>query len=290
MKTVTADREWISALPTLGLSAPDAEWIQSGLAELDRADVETVHSYVARLRARVGALSERVNVLADEATDHPHGTGYLQALALMAAAPAVHASMTGRGISPEVAWASLADFGQQLRIHRIVHGRSGFGASDWVIRNWNGCLVWLGRLQFTLEDDPHLGWVLGCHIPETGPLASADVDASLRQAAAVAVPAFAEFDVRAITCSSWLLDPNLVRRLPAESNVASFARRFTPYGTPRPGRRDALFFGFHREVADDVAVDYSALPRTSSLQRAAADLLAGEGPRIQPGWMPLPPT
>ena len=70
-------------------------------------------------------------------------------------------------------------------------------------------------------------------------------------------------------------------------NVARFAARFEPYGEPGDGRRDALFFGFHRETRDGGEVDLDSLPQDSSLQRAALAGLRGDGVTVTSGRMPL---
>lgn len=277
-----------SALARLGFAPEDAAWVLSGLSGLGRAEQGTLAAMRERLEARVGRLETRENVLADFPVEHPHGEGYLQLLALVEIAPTVHASMLARGVDDDVAWRSLGDLGQQVHIHRLVHGVAGFGATDWVVRNYNGCLLWLGRLQYTLEHDDELGWVFGCHIPETGPLSPEAVDESLALVRPIALPVFREFPVGRITCTSWLLDAGLVRRLPDESNVARFARRFTPCGTPADGRRDLLYFCFRVETASGQPVDLASLPRDSTLRRAALDLLHGEGPVVQEGWLPIP--
>lgn len=44
-------------------------------------------------------------------------------------------------------------------------------------------------------------------------------------------------------CRSWLLDPYLVRTLP-DSQIAAFARRFTPYGELTDQPTDAVYFTF----------------------------------------------
>ena len=126
--------------------------------------------------------------------------------------------------------------------------------------NYSGSLLWLGRLQYTLEPDTAS---LGCHIPEAGPLTPELVDASLELARQVALPAYSDFEITGFTCTSWLLDAGLSERLPATSNVARFAARFEPYGEPGDGRRDALFFGFHRETRDGGEVDLDSLPQDS---------------------------
>lgn len=253
--------------------------------DADWATVERLHGLLA---ARVGLLEDRPNPLHGEPIDHPLAPELLGLAALVAAAPQVQHELVRRGVTPDVAWRSVADLGQQVAVHRRVHGRFGFGTTGWNAPNFAGGLVWLGRLQYTLERDEVFSWVLGCHIPETGSLTPAAVDDSFRQARHLADTAFADFPISRITCESWLLDPSMVARLDPASNMARFAGRFTRYGTPRDGRRDALYFGFHRETRSGQHVDLASLPRATSLQRAVLAQLDAGGVVVQRGWAPLP--
>lgn len=276
-------------LEHLGFRPEDAREVIAGFTHLTVSDVDIIRERRHALAKRVGRIEERISVLPEEgAPEHAAGRGYLSLLALVDVAPLVHAEFLRRGLDPATAWKSLSDLGQQVHIHRLVHGRFGFSATEWVAKNFSGSLVWLGRLQFTVEHDSHWGWVFGCHIPETGPLGATEVDASLERLAREVVPAFPEFEFSRVTCHSWLLDQDLVARLNPESNMARFAQRFTPYGTPDPGRRDALFFAFHVETRDNPDVDLAALPQESSLQRAIITQLTESEIVIQPGWLPLP--
>lgn len=278
----------VDLLPRLGFRQDDATELLFGLAELSDSDWDHIEDLRRELTMRVGRIEDRD---ARFGTPSAHGVavGYPELLALAAVAPSVHDELVRRGLDDETAWKSVSDLGQQVHVHRLVHGEFGFSANEWVAGNFNGSLVWLDRLQFTVERDPQLGWVLGTHIPETGPLTPASVEAAIRRASLELVAAYPEYHFSGITCTSWLLDPNVAARLSHGSNVATFARRFIPYGEPRPGRRDALFFGFHRETDGGIAVDLDELTPFSSLQRALLDQLrTDEGVVIQSGWIPLP--
>ena len=275
-------------LERLGFRPEDAADLLTCLDALDAADWTQVDHLHALLADRVGRLDERPNPLEGQRTDHPVAPDLLALAALVATGPLVRDELVRRGLPSRMAWASASDLGQQVHIHRVVHGRFGLGSTGWVAPNYAGGLVWLGRLQYTLEKDEEFGWVLGCHIPESGPLTPAAVDASLRLARDLAVPAFGDFPLSRVVCASWLLDRNLADRLDPASNFVRFSRRFTPYGTPRDGRRDALFFGFHRETAGGQQVELTALPRDTSLHRAILAQLDAGGVVAQPGWLPFP--
>lgn len=281
--------EFHGLLNRLAFHAEDVDALLSGLVRLSDRDRRRVQELRRHLATRVGRLTERVNVLEDEfSPSHPGGQGYLNLLALTSVAPLVQAEFVRRGLDTETAWRSVSDLGQQVHIHRVVHGEFGFSSAEWVSLNYNASLVWLGRLQYSVEYDHHWGWVLGCHIPESGPLSPHDVEDSLRRLHTEMIPAFPEFEFSRVTCRSWLLDQNLVARLHPDSNVAQFARRFVPYGDPTPGRRDALFFGFHIESHGRSPVDHTILSAKTSLQRAIVAQLDDGDVVVQPGWLEIP--
>lgn len=275
-------------LARLGFREPDAEALITAVAAFDAGDWELVEEDLDRLRAAVGNVAGRHNPVPGPAVEHRAGTDVPLLVALVTVAPEVVAELRRRGLDEATAWRSVSDLGQQVHIHRLVHGRFGFGARSWTPTNFAGSLLWLGRLQYTLEHDDELGWNLGCHIPEAGPLTPDLVEESLALARRVATAVWAEFPVTAFTCTSWLLDPELVARLDPASNIAAFAARFTPYGRRTPGLRDVLFFGFHKETRGGAAVDPDSLPGDTALRRALiAQLRSPHGAGVGSGWFPL---
>ena len=271
-------------LELLGFRPADAADLLARLPRLTPGDHAEIERLTGLLRGNLGRVGERVNPVGEEPRPHRLGTDFPLLIALVSVAPEMVAVLTGRGVDEETAWRSASDLGQQVHIHRLVHGGFGLGAGGWVAMNYSGSLLWLGRLQYTLEPDTAS---LGCHIPEAGPLTPELVDASLELARQVALPAYSDFEITGFTCTSWLLDAGLSERLPATSNVARFAARFEPYGEPGDGRRDALFFGFHKETGGGAEVDLDTLPQDSSLQRAALAGLRGDGVTVTSGRMPL---
>jgi hypothetical protein len=200
------------------------------------------------------------------------------------------------GVPDEVSWATLADVGEKVGLHRRFFGTGGFDRQDWSTLHFRGSIYALGRLQFNLTELPPavlratgttapVG--LGVHIPESGgPLTPAACDASLRRARAF----FADrlgVDSTVATCTSWLLDDQLAGYLPETSNIVAFQRRFTPLAEPdQPagsGDPDIIGFVFRR-----VDPDLSALPRRTTLERAVVDhVRAGRHWRVRTGWLAL---
>lgn len=280
-----ADPTDVTTLRRLGFRDDDVADLQRLLPTLtpdDRARVDHATDLLLEHVGRIDRRQDPLNGLDLALGDQPQAVALL---ALIRMAPATVAELRRRGIDEDMAWRSVSDLGQQVHVHRGAHGRFGFSAARWSGANAAGSHLWLGRLQFTLEPDE--GPAIGVHIPATGPLSPEEVDHSLAMARDVAVDAWAEYDVTRFVCHSWLLDQGMVTALPSTSNIRRFAERFTPYGTPDDGRRDFLFFGFHREPRDDEDVDLDGLPQDTSMQRAAVARLREGTPTCQRGWMPL---
>lgn len=209
-----------------------------------------------------------------EAARHRLADGVLPLAALAAFAPEVRAFHLARGVPSEIAGQTLHDLGEQVAKHRRVTGRPGLGNQNWLRGAWSGGLLWIGRLQFELalsnlgaDGDPVR--VLSVHIPATGPLRSADVDAAL----AAAAPVFAQCYVdagapAAVTCHSWLLDRTLLDLVPG-SNLAAFCARWEVWERSVCDR-DAYYFGFDIEPPAGVRLPYDLdrLPDDTRLHRA----------------------
>lgn len=280
-------RDLADVLPRLRFRDDDAAATLAAVPEV-LADEES-RARLADMVDRLGSRGADVcapSVFTDDDSPHQLGDGVLPLLALLATRGEALARHTARGIGDDVARESLSDLGQQVWVHRQVHGSFGLHNQGWLGGNWAGGLVWLGRLQFDVE--PTKAGVPGfpagtpaffCHIPETGPLRPADVDASLAWAREVLPRWYPEVTAPGIHCVSWLLDPTVSQLLP-DSNIARFASRFEPWGLDSCGVRDATYFGFHREQPCDVA----ELPRDNAFQRAIAEhLCAGGTIRITAG-------
>jgi hypothetical protein len=238
-------------------------------------DVARLESVAAGLRAGIGALSgDGEDVLIEEAGDAERfgGVGVRSLLALVVTAEDVVHFHSRRGIPADVSWRSLADLGQQVRVHRRTYGDFGLHTYGWMRIAWSGALYWLGRLQFNLqlEDDE---WVLSTHIPDTGPLTPDLVDASLGEARTFFAQHFPDCPSTDFHCRSWLLDPELAAVLPADSNLVRFQRRWRLYGEPKRGDDDVLFFVFSRRGA----VELDALPQATTLERAVVQRLRSGG-------------
>jgi GNAT-like C-terminal domain/N-acyltransferase N-terminal domain len=242
-------------------------------AERSRPDEAAVAATAEKLRGLIGTFpDERAarDVLPDDQR--------VALAAFLRTLPDIRRYHAGLGVPDEISWASLADIGRQVWLHRRTHGEFGFETRWWLIPHWSGVLYQLGRLQFLLyaEHEPVPGvepgeWVVGVHIPETGPLTPEAVDDSLAQAATFFAEHFGDKPVRTATLHSWLLDPYLVEHLPAGSNMVRFARRFTLLDRPLTNDDgSAVYFTFRTRDLDRL----DRLPRDTSLQRLVLDRIA----------------
>lgn len=257
-----------------------------------------IASHVVRLRPQVGRFVDRTAVFADKADEAlvipsvaGHGWGVLAMLALAAAVPDVREFHAQRGIDDRVSWASLADLGQQLRVHRETFGEFGLHTHSWLTTAWSGALYSMGRLQFNLmwfepagDDvaDPTPRWVWSTHIPGTGALTPESVAESFTRAREFFRTHFADHEVSEFHCGSWLLDPRMQQLDPA-SNTARFQALWSLYGPGTESNADAIFFLWRRRDQ----VDPSELPTDSSLRRlVVGEMLAGRPWRQCRGLIP----
>ncbi|MGW0915021.1 acyltransferase domain-containing protein [Streptomyces sp. NPDC002784] len=212
----------------------------------------------------------------------------------VAALPHTRAYHRERGVPAEVTRRTLADLGRNMAVHRRRYGRAGLQAPRWLTHHFRGELYQLGRLQFERSrtgralagagPDPD-ALCLNLHIPDFhGPLTPVACDRSLALAREFFARHFPEERYPAAQCHSWLLDPQLKRYLPADSNIVRFQERF------RIVRDDG-------EEADTEPVQFvfgdpdlpvEGLPRRTAVERAVGDhLRAGGHWYIGHGWFPL---
>lgn len=218
----------------------------------------------------------------------------------VAALPHARAYHRSRGIPADVSRRTFADLGRNMAVHRRRYGRPGVQSPRWLTRHFRGELYQLGRLQFertgygpwnrrTLGeaglDLPAGTPCLSLHIPEfLGPLSPRSCDRSLALAGEFFGRHFPDEPHRAALCHSWLLDPQLKRYLPADSNIVRFQERFrlAPEDAEPEDTEPVQF------VFGDPELAVESLPRRTVLERAIGDHLRSGGHwYIGHGWFPL---
>lgn len=201
------------------------------------------------------------------------------------------------GISDNASRALFADLGRHLRVFFTTFGQTGLHVQSWFSLHMRGMLFDFGRLQFNRArmsadqasiDEVGMpcrqgGYVLNCHIPDSGPLTPDGVRASLRQAKPFFDEHFPDegpYDLA--TCDSWLIDEQLIAMVP-RSNIATFVALWHPFSEAGNGDGAVLNFVFRRP---DAHID--DLPARSSLERAiVAHLKAGGHMQNRLGWVAL---
>lgn len=262
-------------LDQLGIHDADrviiASWLREAAHRLDDLAV------IADLRERVllpliGAWDDHSRHPGFDQAEHRLGRGVLPLCALAATADDVLAYQARRGLPVNLGVRTLNDLGQQVMKHRHVHGETGLHNEGWLRTVWSGDFLWLGRLQFEpklsalgVEGGP-LRRVLSVHIPQSGPLTPAAVDASFASASATYRTHLGHLGVpAAFICDSWLLDPTLGGLLPG-TNLASFTQRWTPWACA-DGDWSAGYFAFDVDTPGRQRPDPDALPADSTLRR-----------------------
>jgi hypothetical protein len=253
-----------------------------GFTDADREDAEklpvdpaAVAEFATELRRLMGTFPAEDEL---KVPDDP----LVSVATFLATLPDIRRYHQQRGIPDEISWATLADLGKQLDVNRRTHGSFGLETHWWMTIHWTGVIYALGRLQFLLHQLPASTpvpgvepgeWVIGVHIPESGPLTPEAVDASFAQAREFFPRYFPEYPVRTATLGSWLLDPYLLDNLPQDSNTVRFGRRFTPYGEPRDSQDSAIFFTFRSH--DLTKLD--EFPQDTTLQRLIVSRIKSGG-------------
>ncbi|MEU6394908.1 acyltransferase domain-containing protein [Streptomyces sp. NPDC046939] len=295
------------AIPRLAAELPDAVDLPDVLLDL-AVPHEDINELV-RLRAGLVASPELLDLLERAVSgllwrpDEPGGgtglplfpaaagaMGRCFAVFVFAAAlPRTRALHRERGIPADVSRRTLADLGRNLAVHRRRFGTTGLSVPWWPTRHFRGELYQLGRLQFerwrlgrrTGERLASAGagvgpgdLVLGVHIPDfRGPMTPEACDDSVARARAFFARHYPEDGARIAVCHSWLLDPQLRRYLPAESNIVRFQDRFRLAYVAKEAE-DSTPVAF---VFGGTETPRELLPRRTSVQRAVLDHLDAGG-------------
>jgi len=260
-------------LVRLGVRAEDRAALLAHAGELSAGDLDRIAGATAALGARLGQWGMAPEpVFADLADEEGRPRGLLPMMALLASVPEVRDYHAGRGIGEQMSFSGLADLGQQLWVFRKTFGTFGLDTQEWLTCAWGGGLFWFGRLQLNLLEyqERHVASV---HIPQTGPLRPEAVDASFDAARDFFGAHFGDLPIEALHCSSWLLDPQLAKVLPATSNMAAFQRRWRLVGEPRESDAATIYFVFRRRPPPGEDLDWTGLPRETTLQRAVLEHL-----------------
>lgn len=108
--------------------------------------------------------------------------------------------------------------------------------------------------------------ILAIHIPAGSPLSHEAVDNAFQLAAPFFPKYYPDIPFRGMTCTSWMMYPQLFHYLPPSSNLAYFARQFTL--VPIPKATDNQHF---ERIFKAKPQDWRKLTAATSLQRIILD-------------------
>lgn len=140
-----------------------------------------------------------------------------------------------KGIPEEILIDTAKDLVIWNNIWSDIKGELYLGECNWLKNHLSMKLFKLGRLQFCMGqaywDLPEAGIkkgekVIEVHIPETGPLTLEECKKSVEMARKFFKEYFPEFEYKAFTCHSWLLDESLKDLLNEKSNILAFQNMF----------------------------------------------------------------
>ncbi|MBN8216096.1 MAG: DUF5596 domain-containing protein [Spirochaetes bacterium] len=124
---------------------------------------------------------------------------------------------------------------------------------------------------------------LGIHIPASGPLDPVACGESIHAAFAFFPKYFPGYDWKAMTCVSWLLDPQLEKSLGPDANLSRFLREF--YLFPVPGANDNQLW---ERVFGRRYDPWEEAPTDTSLRRAVIAHLRAGGKWANGGGLIVP--
>lgn len=208
----------------------------------------------------------------------PSPTPLARGVAVAGLIPQAEDRYRARRIPDDVIEATLWDVGQQIDVHRRIHGTWGLSETSWLAHHVQARIVGLGRLQFALDThwfapDPALRLrmgdpVLGVHIPDAGSFPPDSCDDSFAAVEPFFAQHYPDHDWRGFTCVSWLLDPALRDGLDRRSNIVAFQDRFTHSPDFTLESDDAVVFTFRTTERDP-----AHLPTRTSLERTVVERL-----------------
>ena len=114
-------------------------------------------------------------------------------------------------------------------------------------------------------------FVLSAHLPKGMDISKENVDEAFRTVKEIANQWYPDFEITALYCGSWLLDPALEDILGAESKIAAYGARFARYPLMSAGR-EVFNFVFPPNVTE-----LDALPENTRLERGLKKLYLNGG-------------
>lgn len=114
-------------------------------------------------------------------------------------------------------------------------------------------------------------FVLSAHLPKGMDISKENVDEAFRTVKEIANQWYPDYEITALYCGSWLLDPALADILGADSKIAAYGARFARYPLMSAGR-EVFTFVFPPNVTD-----LNTLPENTRLERGLKKLYLSGG-------------
>ena len=114
-------------------------------------------------------------------------------------------------------------------------------------------------------------FVLSAHLPKGMDISKDNVDEAFRTVKEIANQWYPDFEITALYCGSWLLDPALEDILGADSKIVAYGARFARYPIMSAGK-EVFNFVFPPQVTD-----LEALPENTRLERGLKQLYMSGG-------------
>lgn len=164
------------------------------------------------------------------------------------------------GINDEIFYSTMGCFSRFVREHKQSFGDYGFDRAWWTVRQLSCLLFHLGTLEFEIgkfKDEPSIS----IHIPSDADISKENCKASIKNALEFFKTNFPEFQFKHMSCSSWLLSPNLKQVLKEDSKILQFQNMFQILEV-QPDDKEYI-----RWIFQDNNLEISQLPEHTSLQR-----------------------
>ena len=201
--------------------------------------------------------------------------------------PHMHRLYAEKGYSDTLFDGAVLDLKWKVIECEKMQGFAGIECYGWMHKWFALERFTLGRLQYQLAPTSRViltssvclergDLYLNTHIPSCGPLTRESVIDSYLQAKEFFAPQL-NGKPAVVQCSSWLLSPQHKTILPPTSNIRRFCEDFELYDWGKSENKGDLWRIFYKNAQNPP----EELPRTTTLERAYADLLQkGE----LPGW------
>ncbi len=192
-----------------------------------------------------------------------------------------------KGINVKIFNDTFSDIKNWVDNYYAESGKFGLKEIAWLNNHIKLNIFKLGRLQFqfsssNIDYEPFNlkkgDRVLAVHIPQGEKLDYEKCKQSYEMAREFFTKYYSGYDIKAFTCSSWMLDENVCKMVDENSNIYKFAKDYEVFLYAE--RNSAIRYVFGDAYKDK---DVSEYPTNSSLQKNMVEFLKNGG-ILKPGY------